>query len=78
MKAELNLVLLCIYCGTIPVHHLTIILHSKVKHLIPFETQYNFADKLFKSAYKSRLFEKHASKYYFKITTINNTLVSFH
>jgi hypothetical protein len=40
--------------------------------LISFKIQYStFVDKLFKSVFKSWRFEKHASKYYFKITTIN-------
>jgi hypothetical protein len=42
--------------------------------LISFEIQCfdrTFVDKLFKSVFKSWRFEKHASKSYFKITTIN-------
>jgi hypothetical protein len=42
--------------------------------LISFEIQCfdsTFVDKLFKSVFKSLRFEKHASKSYFKITTIN-------
>ena len=51
--------------------------NTQVKHkteLISFETQCNvstFVDTLFKSLFKSWRFEIHASKNYFKITTIN-------
>ena len=51
-------------------------LNTQLTELISFEMQCfdrptTFVDKLFKSVFKSWRFEKHASKSYFKITTIN-------
>ena len=52
-------------------------IHTQVKHnwiYFFFETKCNnstFADRLFKSVFKSWRSEKHATKRYFKITTIN-------
>ena len=74
IKTELNVVL---------VYNFKIIFYDKhfeitqVKHtteLISFKTQCNdstFVDKVLESVFKSWRFEKHASKRYFKITTIN-------
>ena len=47
---------------------------NTTEFIFVFETKCNnstLADRLFKSMFKSWRFEKHASKSYFKITTIN-------
>jgi hypothetical protein len=55
-------------------------MNIQAKHateLISFEIQCfdnTFVDKLFKSVFKSLRYEKHASKSYFKITTIKKII----
>ena len=74
IKSELNVVLLYNFKITFYDKHFEI---TQVKHtteLISFKTQCNdstFVDKVFESVFKSWRFEKHVSKRYFKITTIN-------
>ena len=78
IKTEFNVVLL--YTFKIIIYNFEI---TQVKHttaLICFETQCNdctFIDKEFESVFKSWLFEKHASKSYLKITTINYISLCF-
>ena len=62
------------YCIIFYDKHFENIQAKRENELISFEIQCFdniFVDELFKSVFKSLRFEKHASKSYFKITTIN-------